>query len=249
MTRPLRVLITRPAQQAQSLVAGVRELGHTALRCPTLVIETPVTSPQDTAALGTCDIAIFISQNAVTYANQLGSLDQLRQSGAAIVAIGAATASALTRLGHDVEPLGAGQSDSEQLLKHPTLQALTGKQVVLVRGEGGRDLIAQTVRARGAQLCEHIVYRRRSPTASEFEHSRALLQNVDVILCGSDEALDNLVTLAGDAIRSQLLGATLIVNSPRNQRHAELRGFYGTISVAMPAGDIGQLHALAGLPL
>ncbi|WP_296815495.1 uroporphyrinogen-III synthase [Thiobacillus sp.] len=55
--------------------------------------------------------------------------------------------------------------DSEAVLALPQLQAVAGRQVVIVRGVGGRALMADTLRARGADVHFMECYRRTCPHA------------------------------------------------------------------------------------
>lgn len=250
--RSLRVLITRPRHQAGSFAERVRRAGHQPLRCPTLHIDTldtarvrePAPEP-DTS----CDIAIFVSVNAVLCAEQIKPLRDQLAGVRAVLAVGPATTSALRARGIAVTHHDSGAHDSEALLKSPVLRDIAGTCVYLFKGHGGRTLIADTLIDRGATLVPCVVYQRRAPSASEIEHSLPGVLLADVIQSGSDEALDNLVTLTPTSMRDQLFNTALIVNSERGKRHAETLGFSARIHVAHPAGDDGQLAALARLAI
>ena len=252
MPTPLCVVVTRPTHQAAYLQRVLTACGHRPLMCPCLIIEPIEPRHHGTPEVPTeraCDIAIFVSRNAVEHANRIAPLQSRHTSDTKVFAIGPATLDALRALGLAPTPLIGAPFDSENLLRHPILQDIAGRRVSLYRGVGGRRLISDTLNTRGAHVVEHVVYRRRAPTDSEFEHSQKDLELADVILCGSDEALTNLVTLASETNRPHLLRTALIVNSTRGKEHAEHLGFSGCIRVACPAGDDGQLEALARLAL
>jgi uroporphyrinogen-III synthase len=60
-----------------------------------------------------------------------------------------------------VEPLVPAREDSEGLLALPQLQVVAQRRIVLVKGPGGRELIADTLRERGAEVIEFNCYRRQ----------------------------------------------------------------------------------------
>lgn len=252
MIPALRVLVTRPVHQAELLISRLRTAGHLPVAFPTIAIEplpNGLARDPDTTTPTTCDIAIFSSANAVWCANRINSLTNQLEGVQTVLAIGPATSRALRRVGIHPRSLEGKQFDSEHLLENPELASISGCRVSVYKGQGGRTLITETLRKRGALVEECVVYRRISVGDSNPEHVRRALQNLDVILSGSDEALANLVTLAPKSLHSKLFSVALIVNSERGRLHAETCGFRGRILVARPAGDDGQLNALAQLAL
>ncbi|MEM7377165.1 MAG: uroporphyrinogen-III synthase [Pseudomonadota bacterium] len=250
--RSLRVLVTRPAHQAEPLITRLRVAGHLPLPCPTLAIDALDAAPIP-AGTGTgeptCDIAIFVSANAVHFAHRIESLTQQLRRVPTVFAIGSATAWALHTLGVPAHTPPHGDFRSETLLNHATFAAVAGKRVSIFKGAGGRTLLAEQLRARGATVVEHVVYKRRAVADSESKHTQNQHFCADVIQVGSNEALDNLVTITPTSMRDRLFTTALIVNSERGKRHAETLGFSARIHVAHPAGDDGQLAALARLAI
>ena len=162
MTEPplegIGVLVTRPRTQAIELVSEVERHGGTAFCFPVIEIvaldENEVRA--NAAALPTPDITIFISRNAVEYG--------LRFSGGGRIAvIGPATANAVREAGRivDIEPLDG--YDSEHLLAEPEFADVADKQVRIIRGSKGRELLAEELTARGATVNYLSVYERRLP--------------------------------------------------------------------------------------
>ncbi|MGH8456650.1 MAG: uroporphyrinogen-III synthase, partial [Stenotrophobium sp.] len=154
----LRVLVTRPAHQADNLCRLIATLGGRPLRLPLLDI-VPV--PHAAGAQRLLDAArgfdwwIFTSTNAVEYARSLAQGDWPAQ----LAAVGLATAAALEAGGHVVTtPLGA--YSSEGLLELPQFQEIAGQSILLVTGEGGLEALAPVLRARGARVEVAAVYRR-----------------------------------------------------------------------------------------
>ncbi len=159
----IRVLVTRPAAQADELCRGIEAYAGTAVRLPAMIIETVAAESDVLAGLSGADLAIFISPNAV-----VEGLQQVRRaytdwpSGLSVAAVGRQTAKALQRAGlrADIFPHGAG--NSEALLALPALRQLSaGQRVIIFRGVGGRDLLAQSLRARAVAVEYCQVYRRR----------------------------------------------------------------------------------------
>lgn len=206
----LRVLVTRPAAQAQHLADEITRLGGQPIGLPLLEIQplAPATMPdlQGTAIL------IFVSANAVDYG--LASLPDWPAS-LLVGAIGQATAQHLAAAGCRVD-LISDRSDSEGLLALPAMQDIQGKSVVIVRGRGGRETLAAGMRARGAQVTYLEVYERRCPRWQADDVQTAL--GADVITVTSGEALDNLAQLA------RLPGAEAVWSKPLLVFHARIAG-------------------------
>lgn len=155
------VLMTRPEHQADELVAAIEDAGGEVIRFPVIDIE-----PQKSADVSRCldtlpaaDIAIFISTNAVIYGLHCANGDEI-----AIAAIGPGTKSAIELAGKHVDIFPLQGYDSEHLLAEAELQHVAGKNIRIIRGENGRELLADTLRKRGAKVDYMSVYRRLSRT-------------------------------------------------------------------------------------
>ncbi|HWR75657.1 MAG TPA: uroporphyrinogen-III synthase, partial [Thiobacillus sp.] len=147
------VLVTRPAHQAVALTQAIRAAGGTAFEFPALDIEAvPLEAlAMPLVRLAEADMAIFTSPNAAQF-----GMAAIRAGGALsgaiqVLAIGPGTARALQAQGVSGIVTPDGQ-DSEALLALPQLAEVAGKRVVIVRGVGGRALLADALCARGAQV-------------------------------------------------------------------------------------------------
>ncbi|MDH4108508.1 MAG: uroporphyrinogen-III synthase [Gammaproteobacteria bacterium] len=151
------VLVTRPAHQSADLIAAIEAEGGTAISFPVMDIvgRDPAVVESELAALRPADIVIFVSANAVDH-----GLLALGAGRPAVAVVGPATARALEDAGIPVDIRPAAAFDSEHLLAEPALVSVAGKTVTIVRGESGRELIAETLRARGARVQYLSVYRR-----------------------------------------------------------------------------------------
>lgn len=244
----LRVLVTRPAHQAEPFCALLERAGAEPVRFPVLAI---VPSPRagDLAGLAghleRYDLAIFISANAVQQG--LGPLLRGRAwpAGTAIAAVGRSTATALAEHGLPVALVPEAGFNSEALLAMPALRDMAGRRVLIVRGEGGRETLAETLRGRGARVEYAEVYRRVLPEVGEAALRDAWRAGgIDAVAVTSVESLRNLWQLAGPDARPLLQAAPLILASGRIAETARELGCRGPLEVAEDATDAAMLAAL-----
>lgn len=170
----LRIAVTRPAAQAAALIERIRAAGGEALALPLLEIAppgTPVTADELRAKARAADSIIFISPNAVRMAVGILPPDDWPPT-ARIAAIGKGTARALRAAGFGEVLIPDNGADSEALLALPEFAGVRDQTILIVRGEGGRDLLANTLQARSATVEHALVYRRR-PLPPDLPRLRA----------------------------------------------------------------------------
>ena len=157
------VLVTRPAGSNEALRSLIERAGGAALELPVLTIEARELEDirGDLARLPAPDLAIFVSANAVEC-----GLPAIDVSTVTVLAIGPATRAALERAGHPADVVPEDGFDSEALLRTAALNDVDGRHVLIVRGQGGRELLGATLRARGATVDYLAVYRRSPATPS-----------------------------------------------------------------------------------
>ncbi len=191
------ILVTRPAQQAVGLGALIESYNGVALDFPALEIQpAPDEIKARTILQQAAGIMIFVSPNAVGYALKLlrgASLSPQLSLGA----VGKGTAKALQEAGYRIDLLPAGQYDSEGLLALPDLQAVAGKQVVIVRGIGGRPLLGNKLQERGAQVAYAEVYCRSCPEVDPTLLLDRWDRDLDLVTATSNEILLNLKRILG----------------------------------------------------
>ena len=242
-----RILVTRPAHQAQNLCRLIEEHQGIAVRFPTIEIEALTENSSATISLDKLSnqsLIIFTSANAVNFA--LAAIGgKIRQFAATpIAAIGKATAQALEAAGIDVEIVPESGFDSEALLAMPPLKEVNGKNILIVRGQGGREELAKTLSARGAKVDYLEVYKRVMPECDNSTVCRLLETNkLDVIVSTSGESLENLLIMAGLDFKKRLLVIPLVVVSGRIRLLAEKLGFM-RIVVAEDPSDAAILSAI-----
>lgn len=156
MSADFSVLITRPAGKADHLLASLDEQGIAYTYQPLITTQYVALKPRDLQHLTQAELVIFVSVSAVTCLEQQFDLRQLTQP---LFAVGATTASALMRSsGHAVQ--APTDQRSEGILSLPALQQVAGRDIVIVRGNGGRELIKQGLLARGAKVSYVQSYKR-----------------------------------------------------------------------------------------
>jgi uroporphyrinogen-III synthase len=236
----LGVLVTRPAQQGDTLLAELAKLGAHAMQWPTLDINA---LPYDTPGDLPCDLLIFISTNAVTHGASLLT----RYPAARIAAVGQATAAALLAQGQQLDAAPEAGSSSEALLAHPLLQT-PPPHIIVVRGRGGRELLQETLAARGAQVNVMEVYERTplQPQPAAIEQLQQALHNdaVDVVTATSVDVLEALRATLPDALRHALQDQALLCGSVRIAHAAQAMGWQGEYIVARSPQQADLLVAL-----
>lgn len=225
----VRVMVTRPAHQAANLCRLIEAAGGTAVRLPLQTIE-PAKQPGEAqrrlragpGGPAGFDTWIFTSANAVRYAAPM-----VDRWSAHTVAIGPATADALALAGAAAAAMPLSGSSSEDLLSMPEFAALAGRRILIIAGEGGRELLDTELVARGAVVERAAVYRRVAlPYPPETVASA--LRKTDVIVVTSNDALAQLFKLAPDASRASLLRKPLVLPSTRVVEQARSLGFAAT---------------------
>lgn len=192
-----RIFVTRPAGQAAPLLERIRAAGGEAIALPLLEIappEHPVDADTLRQQFDRARTIIFISPNAVRMALAILPADQWPRD-ATLATVGKGTARALHTAGFcDIVTPDEG-ADSEALLALPEFREIRDQEFLIVRGEGGRALLAQTLEALGARVQHAIVYRRR-PLPPGIARLRAEGDATYVIT--SSEALRVLLDAARD---------------------------------------------------
>lgn len=242
------VLVTRPAHQAESLCRNIERAGGSAIRFPVLEIGEPLDEQgllEVIERLDDYDWAIFISANAVNKA--LGRILAKRHWPATlrIAVVGRRSAEELERLGQPADLCPEREFSSEGLLELPEMQAVSGKRIVIFRGNGGRELLADTLRQRGAEVDYVEAYRRVRPTTDPGPLlSSWVRREIDIVLVSSVESLNNLCAMLGAQGRPLLLDTPLLVVSERILPLTHKLGFRRPPLVAENATDQAVLDAL-----
>lgn len=227
------MVVTRPRELAAALAAAIQEAGGTPWLFPTIEILPPA-DPEAVrrrlSQLRGYDLAFFVSPTAV--ARALDVAGPWPETLAAY-AVGEGTRAALERRGVPARSPEDG-TDSEALLRLPELGTVAGKRVLIVRGEGGRALLGDTLAARGAEVHYVECYRRGLPQADPAPLLAAWGEGrVHAVTVSSTEGLANLFTLLGAGGTEALRSTPLFVPHARVAEAAAERGVQ-TIIVSGP---------------
>ena len=225
------IVVTRPREQAAGLVQRIEQAGGVAFRLPAIEIEDvqdlgPILSLID--RLDEFALAIFISPSAVAKAMNLIRLrrgDRPWPAALRVAAIGRGSRRALEQQGFGAVIAPAAHADSEALLETAELSAVAGRRIVIFRGDGGRELLGDTLRARGAQVTYAECYRRSRPRVDCAPLLAAWARGaVHAVTVSSGEGLANLYDMLGKLGQQWLRSTPLFVPHPRVARGAAQLG-------------------------
>ena len=236
-----RILVTRPAGQAKHLCGLIEAAGHECIHLPAIEIIEPADSYRLEALTDTLedyDLAVFVSVNAVRMGVEFILDHRDWPEDTRIATVGASSAAALLPYGLSVDLQPEHQYNSEALLALDELQDMSGQCVVIFRGNGGREVLRDTLLARGADVDYVEVYQRKCPAVEE-KRIQALLQPgyLDCITITSNEALQNLFAMAGSKGQPLLLQIPLVVMGARQAALAQQLGFVHAPLIAANASD------------
>jgi len=231
------VLVTRPGHQADELIQLIEKKGARVVAFPVIEIQPVMLDPHLTDILNSLneyDLLIFISANAVKHTLEL--LQQLGISTHAvstkIAVIGKATRKAAEAAGFNVSIDPQKGFNSEALLKDAALQPtqIAGKSILILRGVGGLEELANTLTQRGANVSYAEVYRRSKPQTDKQVSRNQLSENwrqmqINLITVTSNQILENLYDMLDEPGKSAMLDTVLIVPSERCYQYAETLGF------------------------
>jgi uroporphyrinogen-III synthase len=248
--RPLTgkaILVTRPADQASGLATRIEQLGGAAILFPCLVIAAPADTQALAHAIGELrryDRIVFISPTAVERAWPfILARHGDWPSGFDLAAVGRGTARVLAGFGARDVLLPEAGADSEHLLALEAMRQVAGKRILIVRGEGGRERLAEALRERGASVDYAEAYRRVRPEVDPAPLLELWRKGgVRAVTVTSREILANLFDLLGP------VGTGLIETTPMfaiHQRIADEARARGVRTVVVtPPGEDGLVSAL-----
>lgn len=240
------VVITRPAGQAEHLATLLVEQGAHPIFFPVLDIHdcADITPVLDAAiALDTYDLAVFVSPNAIEKALDIILPRRAWPAHVPAIVLGKMSEQALIHRGvtHVISP--ALRFDSEALLELPELAAVAGRRIIIFRGETGRDLLSETLVARGADVHHVTCYRR---LASQADPGPLLKRweagTLDAVTLTSSEGLRYFFAMIGHLGQAWLKKTPVFVTHQRIAAQASALGLQQVIPTA--PGDDGLLAEL-----
>ncbi|WP_077339773.1 uroporphyrinogen-III synthase [Pseudocolwellia agarivorans] len=224
----LNVLITRPENEGRVLASKLEKLDVNSLCQPMFdyqgndnqeILHKLLRQVQQ-------PIVIFISVSAVTYANKLYALSSwpVRQ----FFAVGTATAQALKAL--NIKATSPEIQTSEGLLTFAELQNITDQDIIIVRGDGGREHLADSLKARNANVTYFEAYQRiwRQLPSNIEQHWRN--HHINCMVITSDAILQNIVQLINRSDGYWRTACYWVVASERIAMNAKALGFKRVIN-------------------
>jgi uroporphyrinogen III methyltransferase / synthase len=226
-TKPLfgkRVLVTRPVRQAGSLSQQLRDEGAEAVEAPTIRIVPPEdAAPLEEAvrSLASYQCVVLTSRNGVEAlfaAIRADGGDARRLGGARVVAIGPKTAEALAAEGIRADRVPdeyRGEAAAEAVLAELGAH-VRGARVLLPRAKEARQVLPETLRAKGAEVDVVEAYRTLPPLEEEVERIRRVVSEgeVDVVTFTSSSTVRNLVDVLGARAPEQIGAVTVASIGP-----------------------------------
>ena len=244
-----RILIARPMQQADHLSNMITDAGGISIKFPTVEIQSLRRTnklKEYFNKIGSYDFIIFISRNAVeiTIKKFVRNINLIRD--VQLVAIGPSTAKALynSNLKNIIFP--RDNVDTEGLLSQKEMKRnkIVDQRILIIRGVGGRELLAESLKKRGAIVDCIEIYKRKLPRYKENEINKAWHDNnPDAVVITSNEVLNNLIILIKNDTES-LFMTPLVAISERVAEYARKRGIVSKISVVREKSDDGIFSAL-----
>ena len=253
MSAPLAgrtIVVTRPQAQAAPLAEAIMAAGGTPLVFPLLEIapaDDPAPLAEAAGRLGGYALAVFISPNAVDYALPVLLARQSWPDGLIPAAVGQGTVKALAAHGVTGCIAPTERFDSEALLALPQLagEKMAGRRVAIFRGDGGRELLADTLRERGATVDCITCYRRSGPSNGVTPLLAAWRAGrLDALTVSSSEGLRYLLDLLDGEGRTFLQRTPLFVPHARIADNARALGLSNIIlTEGADAGIMAGLRA------
>ena len=241
------IVVTRPADQAKSLSVTITQHGGEIILFPLIAI-APLNDyrqfEQTITALDHADWAIFISSNAVAHAmprliKQFSGIPKNLK----FAAIGQQTAQALHRYGVEQVLIPQLRFDSESLLALDEMRDVAGKTIVIFRGVGGREVLADTLKQRAATVIFAECYQRTNPqTDCSLLAQKWHARQCHAIVVTSSEAMRQLLAMTHNGSDDWLCSIPICVN---HARIAEEAGGLGLqLKLATAPGDEAMLACL-----
>ena len=231
----MAVLITRPGERGEQLVDMLNKAGVMAIHLPLISIvagQELNQLPNKLQQLNTGDYVFAVSQNAVEYAQQtLSSAGFYWRADLHYFTVGQRTAEDFASQTGNAVHYPIEQENSEGLLDLPQMQDLQGKNVLILRGNGGREFFAEQASLRGAKV-ETLECYQRLPIEYNNVEQISLCQRigVDTLVVTSQEILNYLVVLVPTSELSWLFNCRLLTVS---QRIAELAKNVGWTNIVV----------------
>lgn len=238
----MNILVTRPDERGQALVEALNAQGIFALHQPLFTLEKGrelAILSSILSQLNAGDGVFAVSKNAVDFA-----VETLAQTGfhfradLQYFAVGQSTAAYFAAKAEQAVKYPLQSENSEGLLDLSEFHQMAGKNLIILRAESGRELVAQTMVARGA-IVQNVECYRREPLVDNVPEKISLAKRVgvDTILVTSGEILSLLCEQTAAADQEWLRLCRLIVVSKRIAHLAQELGWAKETILIVPKAD------------
>ena len=261
MSSRLSILVTRPQPQADDWVARLQALGQPAQALPLMRIERAAAFQAEVLAawrvLDRYRLVMFVSPNAVLAFFAARPADAGWSGTTLAGATGPGTVAALRSQGVEAAqivapPPEAPTFDAEALWHHALARRdWAGQSVLVVRGEDGRDWLADTLGRAGAAVTCLAAYRRVAPVwagpLAEALAAVATQPAQHVWLFSSSQCIAHLLApdapTADPAVRVRVLAVPVLATHPRIAETAQRAGFGCVVPVVPDPAAVAQAAA------
>ncbi|MDN3700684.1 uroporphyrinogen-III synthase [Vibrio artabrorum] len=222
----MTVLVTRPGSEGELLCQQLADEGIQAIHHPLIRIVHNPDSVDLSPLINSSDIIIAVSHHAVTAAqNILSKTSFIWPTSVLYLGVGQKSAHILSKACK--QKVHYPQvSDSEHLLKLTELKNVENKSILILRGNGGRELIRDSLLDRGAQVsyCE-TYHREYIPINDHNTYQTWIDKNISKVVITSLEQLEYLYSITPDEYLAWLSTRQLFVPSQRIADRAQQLGF------------------------
>lgn len=244
----LKLLLVRPQRDNDTFVQLITELGCRVYVLPVMAINPLIPDDrtrQILAGINQFHKVIVVSGNAARLVLQHIPDPLALPALPAWFAVGESTARTLQAAGVPTA-FPADNPTSEGLLALPDLALVRGENILIVRGEGGRDKLGTELEQRGALVTFCELYRRETETAHRAAINKLLeAGDVQVVVAHSVEVLKNLLLQLDSTRQSSLHETVVLVPSQTAADLAQDAGF-GSVIRAQSALPASMVDALVG---
>ncbi len=239
------VLLTRQYHLLGNMPAILQRLDFNAVHVPTLDVVATEPVAEELANIKSYSDVVFVSRNAVNIAmnilNEAGGIPNNVKA----MTVGEETAKHLHEYGVEALFPSSGVG-AKALLDVEQLKDLSGRKILVIRGQRGLDWPAEEMRQRGAQVDQAVCYRQFVPDYSQQALHDALEQmpNLHCVFAHSVDSLKNLLAIAGDQI--EVIRASMLVAGSANiENTAREFGWAGKIKRAQSPSNKDMLLAFS----
>ena len=243
------VLVTRPAESSKNLLELINAEGGTAFEFPVIKIESlagNTTLRSTVSNLKDLDLVVFVSVHAVrSFAETMEQEGKRMPDDLTVAAVGLTTAAELNLHGYSVDFLPEKTASSEGLIEKLSNYPQPGHNVVIFRGQSGRERLSQYLRGTGAKVTEIESYRRvPNPESLDPILSEWLQCPNRLLTLTSVEIMQQFIDRVSEESRGLVFETDIAVLSERIAAACVNAGFSARIRVADSSDDRGLLHAL-----